>query len=260
MSWAEALRRKHRRGSLPRCLLLTDGEPVLVAERLSRLIDLDSVHVGKEDVWMPRGLPLRAADGTWDATPCIEARIGKTRDFLTDMQRQELLGWWLARRRAQVPNWDIACTATADGQKGLILVEAKAHSSELKVKGKRPGNQENHDRIGAAIQQANDGLNAVLPGWELSRDSHYQLANRFAWSWKIASLGVPVVLVYLGFLCADEMRDQGEPFADADMWASFVKAYSQGIVPEAVWNTRIMIQDTPWRVLLRSVELDMPKG
>jgi crotonobetainyl-CoA:carnitine CoA-transferase CaiB-like acyl-CoA transferase len=34
-----------------------------------------------------------------------------------------------------------------------------------------------------------------LPGWSLSVDSHYQICNRFAWAWKIASLGVPVVLI-----------------------------------------------------------------
>jgi len=42
--------------------------------------------------------------------------------------------------------------------------------------------------------------------WQLSRDSLYQLANRFAWAWKIASLGVPVALVYLGFIAADQMK------------------------------------------------------
>ena len=66
-------------------------------------------------------------------------------------------------------------------------------------------NKANHNQIGDAIQQANHGLEPLLPGWDLSRDSHYQLSNRFAWSWKIASMGVPVVLVYLGFLNADEM-------------------------------------------------------
>jgi hypothetical protein len=144
-------------------------------------------------------------------------------------------------------------------QEGLILVEAKAHSDELKVSGKRPGNKKNHEKIGAAIQQANEGLNAVLPGWSLSRDSHYQLANRFPWSWKIASLGVPAVLVYLGFLRATEMRDKGEPFAGANAWESFVKEYSQGIVPGAAWNTRLLIEDTPLRVLVRSIQVDLPE-
>jgi hypothetical protein len=47
-----------------------------------------------------------------------------------------------------------------------------------------------------------------MDGWTLSRDSHYQLTNRFAWAWKLASMGVPVVLGYLGFQGAAEMKDR----------------------------------------------------
>jgi hypothetical protein len=71
----------------------------------------------------------------------------------------------------------------------------------------------NHDKIGSAIRQANTNLNLISPGWNLSGDLHYQLSNRFAWSWKLASLGIPVVLVYLGFLNANDMSDQGHPIA-----------------------------------------------
>ena len=60
--------------------------------------------------------------------------------------------------------------------------------------------------------------NAALPGWHLSRDTHYQLTNRFAWAWTIAMLGVPVVLIYLGFLQANDMRDEGAPFVSAADW------------------------------------------
>lgn len=35
------------------------------------------------------------------------------------------------------------------------------------------------------------------------------MSNRFAWAWKLATMEVPVVLVYLGFLNATEMGDQG---------------------------------------------------
>jgi hypothetical protein len=38
--------------------------------------------------------------------------------------------------------------------------------------------------------------------FHISRDNRYQMSNRFAWSWKLASVGVPVVLVYLGFVGA----------------------------------------------------------
>ena len=69
-----------------------------------------------------------------------------------------------------------------------MLVEAKAHSKELSESGKALGagtNIENHLRIGEAISEVNTDLNRILAGWNLSRDSHYQLSNRFAWAWKI---------------------------------------------------------------------------
>jgi hypothetical protein len=236
-----------------------DGDRSAVASRLTSLVGLDGVYVSSSDFWMPQGLPFQA-EGGWDTSPIVEARLGKAPKFLTDEQQETVTSWWLVhRRRANTPNWDIASTATIEGRPGLILVEAKAHSGELKVHGKRPGNKDNEEKIGVAIQQANAALNATLSGWALSKDSHYQLANRFAWSWKIASLGVPVILVYLGFLCAREMDDQGEPFADADAWKSFVKEYSRGIVPEAAWNTQFLIQGTPLQAVLRSIKVDLPE-
>ena len=45
--------------------------------------------------------------------------------------------------------------------------------------------------------------------WGLSRDHHYRFSNRFAWSWKLATFGLLAVLVYLGFLNAQEMADEG---------------------------------------------------
>jgi hypothetical protein len=258
MSWLEALPEKGRRGSLPRCLLLMEGDGSAVAERLTSLVGLDGVHVTDDDFWMPQGLPIQIADG-WDTSPIVEAKLGEVPELLTAEQRESVTSWWLARRHyANTPNWDIACTATIDDQEGLILVEAKAHSGELKVHGKKPGNEENEAKIGAAILQANAALNTILPGWTLSKDSHYQLANRFAWSWKIASLDVPVILIYLGFLRAGEMEDRGTPFADGKAWAGVVKEYSQGFVPEAAWNKRLLIEDTPLWVLVRSIQVDLP--
>ena len=70
----------------------------------------------------------------------------------------------------------------------------------------------------------------------MSRDDCYQMANRFAWSWKLASLGVPVVLVYLGFLNAIEMSDLGDPFREPADWVECVKAHSKDKVPGDAWD------------------------
>lgn len=255
----EALPRNRRRGSHPRCLLLMEGDKPAVAGRLTDIVGLDGVHIGEDDLWMPQGLPIPTGSGEWDRSGIREPRLGRDKEFLLEEDRSAVKEWWLAvsRGNTNTPNWDIASTATIDGHKGLILVEAKAHSKELKAKDRCASrNPQNQARIAAAIQEASEALEAIVPGWNLSPESCYQLANRFAWSWKIASLGMPVILIYLGFLCAEEMGDRGDCFADAGAWESLVRAYSQDIVPEAAWNRRLMVQDTPLWVLLRTREVE----
>jgi hypothetical protein len=40
------------------------------------------------------------------------------------------------QRGANTSDWDFASTCTVDGQKGLVLIEAKAYAAELDIKGK----------------------------------------------------------------------------------------------------------------------------
>jgi hypothetical protein len=151
------------------------------------------------------------------------------------------------------PNWDIASTCTIDGKRGLLLVEAKAHHKKLK-QDDCCGARKNFERIGEAVRAANDGLNKVANGWNLSHKSHYQLCNRFAWSWKLTILGIPVVLVYLGFLNADEMS---ESFPDAQSWDNAVHNYARGFVPESVWGRKLMLDDAPIYPLILSMEIPL---
>jgi hypothetical protein len=134
------------------------------------------------------------------------------------------------------------------GESRFVLVEAKAHDAELKRDGKTldkdasGDSSANHEQIGRAMGAASAGLNKAIAGWSLSRDSHYQLANRFAWTWKVASMGVPTVLVYLGFLCATEVSDHhrlGEPFLDCAEWLRVILGHSQNIVPARAWGRDI---------------------
>jgi hypothetical protein len=182
--------------------------------------------------------------------------------FLPRDKCQELKNWWLKKPRgAMLPNWDIASTCTVEGAKGLLLVEAKAHDNELSEAGKsRPttaNSQLNHKQIKQAIAQANSGLNRVTAGWALSRDSHYQLSNRCAWMWKLAILGVPVILVYLGFSNAMEMLDQGQPFNSHEAWQTCIRNHAKNIVPEDVWGKRLEIDGTPVWFLIRSMQLKL---
>jgi hypothetical protein len=100
-------------------------------------------------------------------------------------------------------------------------------------------------------------LDDVLPGWSLSAHSHYQLCNRFAFAWKLASLGKPVVLVYLGFLNADEMSDQGLPLKSADDWESLVRKHGHGVVPDEAWDTPIRVGEVFVRATIQSMTVNL---
>ena len=85
--------------------------------------------------------------------------------------------------------------------------------------------------------------------WDISRDHHYQLSNRFAWSWKLATLGIPVVLVYLGFLNAQDMASndpEDKLFESEADWARVLKDHSRNAVDEACWETRLDFGAVPF--------------
>jgi hypothetical protein len=231
------------RGSRFRCLLATQQPKPKVIAFLNTLVQ-PIATVGEDDRYIPEGF----------CKP-DEARLGEeTNGFLSDEQREDATDWWLAlRHRANTPNWDIISTCTIDGRKGLIMVEAKAHAGELNPNDCcGAGNEQNRQRIDDAIRQANQKLGE---GWRLSTDSRYQLSNRFAWAWKVASLGVPVVLIYLGFLNASEMN---QPFATHEAWERCLLNYADGTVPRHVWNPdSIRVNGARLIPLIRSADVNV---
>jgi hypothetical protein len=240
------LQKRHLKGSRLRCLMLTSLARKQIARSLTELVQPYGVVDSDKDQWMPQGF-----------LQSDEARLGEAELFLNPKQRKRVTDWWLAvQQRANTPNWDLVATCEVHGGQGLVLCEAKAHKSELASAGKSKPTTENgwknHDHIGAAIEDANTSLNSLGSGWALSRDTHYQLSNRFAWTWKLASMGIPVLLVYLGFLNVDEMPD---PFPCAATWRDGVEQYSDGIVPASVWESKVMVGNTPIYPIIRSLDL-----
>lgn len=267
MKWLEELPKNRQRGSFPRCLLLMGEDRTTVAGKLTSIIGLPGVRVEAKHFWMPQGLPALKANDAWDMTPIAEAKLGESEEFLPKEQRNEITNWWLAvPEGANTPNWDIASTCTIGEKDGLLLVEAKAHKAELKSDGKTLANKasedskRNHKQITRAISEASAALNEAIPGWKLSRDSHYQIGNRFAWAWKLASMGVPVVLVYLGFLAATEMEDLGEPFTDYARWSKVVLEHSEDIVPPQAWGREINLRSATITPLIRVWKQELPAG
>ncbi len=237
------------RGSRFRCLLATSLPQPKVAGFLNSLVQ-PLAEVGEGDWYMPEGF----------CKP-HEAKLGETSGFLTDEQREEVTNWWLAvRHKANTPNWDIVSTCTIGLRKGLVLVEAKAHAGELKPNDRLAAeNDQNRAKIIVAISEANNGLKSTGWAWSLSSERCYQLSNRFAWAWKVASLGVPVILVYLGFLDAQEM---GQPFASHEAWERCLLAYADECVPRQAWlSDPIQVPSpggsTPLTPLIRSADVNI---
>ena len=246
------LPRNRRRGSKPRCHLLTHGSRDIVATSLTALISPWG-QVRPSDFWMPDGFDNINEAQLHMASQLVNTNISK-----------KLQDWWLSSviGDGRTPNWDIASTCQIEGKQGLMLVEAKAHDDELHketVGRSLEPNQsaesiKNHEQIGDAICEANAELNQILPGWNLSRDSHYQIVNRFAWSWKLAKLGVPVILVYLGFLNAKDMQDRGNIFTSDEDWRKLVLSHSNTIIPPGVWENRLNCQGFAFIPLIRTTE------
>ncbi len=265
------LKRNQQTGSKPRCHLLTRGSNEEVAGTLTQLID-GWGSVSPDDHWMPRCFE-EVDEAQLDDAPLL---VDATRS-------QALKSWWFAAPRGaqMTPNWDIASTCTIkgiEGRKGLLLIEAKAHDAELKnEEANRPmkapvttNSRRNHERIGACIRDASLALTGEtkLP-WALNRDWNYQMANRFTWAWKMTELGVPVILVYLGFLRAEEMRKLGTkgkpgaiPFADEAEWKALVRSHSEPLFPAEVWNQKWTPHGQTFIPLIRTIEqpLEAPHG
>ena len=239
-------RRREFRGSRLRCLLLTHQQGSKVAEFLNDLVVPDAT-VDVNDVWTPRGF-----------CEAEEAKLGKSTAFLSEGDRAAITDWWLAQPGgANTPNWDLVSTCRVAGKPGLILIEAKAHEGELGDDRCGATNKANAQRIKEALEEANQRWNALFPGFNLSADTHYQLSNRFAFAWKVAQMGTPVMLVFLGFLDAHEMQPSYRLLRSPEQWRACVLTRSAGTVPAEAWDRTFDVHGTPLTVLIRSARIEI---
>jgi hypothetical protein len=144
--------------------------------------------------------------------------------------------WWVNGGGTR-PTWDLLCHVEVNAQPGILLVEAKAHQGELHWPGKRldPSasvlSNQSHAQIARCIVEANSALSRSCGGvFNLSACSHYQLANRMAYAWKLANLGLPVVLMYLGFI--GDTYFKGDYIRDDWHWQRVMGGYLQGVIPQ----------------------------
>ncbi|HLF53239.1 hypothetical protein [Flavobacterium sp.] len=174
----------------------------------------------------------------------------------------EIQNWWLeiCTPQTRTPNWDLVSTCTINGKPGILLVEAKAHTQELNggSKGKSiseeaSGNsKENHKKIGIAINEANTNLENVISGISISRDKCYQFSNRVAHAWWLANQGIPVVLLYLGFLNSEDMRDKYKVFNSHKDWEDCFINHTKKVGAASIINTTINCGKSSFITICRS--------
>ncbi len=187
------------KGSQQRCLLLTGMGKTAFQEAMLQIIGQKTVDKLKIKFpenfdYYPKGFP----NPNEIELDKVELPINVDFNYCKELNR-----WWL-KRSAKTPTWDIVCNAEIEGLPGLILVEAKAHRGELfssadKLKAKE--GSKNRKSIIKALDEVYGQY-----GYKLQYKEFYQMSNRIAWSIKLASIGIPVVLIYLGFINTEEMK------------------------------------------------------
>ncbi len=187
------------------------------------------------DEWMPKGID--------------NPKEAQLVDFLKKIDNNlstDIRNWWLASdRKANTPNWDFLSTCKINGANGLLLVEAKAHKNELSINGKKLDKDSskdsiaNHKRITDAINESCVALKNQHHRINISVERCYQLSNRIAYSWWLAKHQIPVILVYIGFLNAEDVNDIGEPFKTNDDWTLSFINYAKIVGVDSIINKRI---------------------
>jgi hypothetical protein len=208
--------------------------------------------------------PIEPIEGRWQPksfSDAAEADLARPPAALLSPGIGGDLGrWWLARPgpQSRTPNWDLAIAARFPSGEGLVLVEAKAHAAELQAEARGkplPGKPStdslaNHAQIGQAIAEARDGLGGPAAGVKLDRDHCYQFSNRVAFAWKLASLGIPTALLYLGFT-EDSCISHGY-FQDEACWLALLQKETEAVLPWTFWEREIATSAAPFWLLSRA--------
>jgi hypothetical protein len=112
--------------------------------------------------------------------------------------------------------------------------------------------KDNHANIRRAVARASREMAKLKIAKAFSIRSHYQLGNRLAFAWKLASLGVPVCLVYLGF-CGDHgIARVGDPIGAPEHWEAICHPYLCSALLFRGVDLRFEVRGTPAWVATRA--------
>ncbi len=213
-------------------------------------------------IWMPKS----------KAKPEESKLFDPNSPFLTESHKDELRRWWLVYSgTANIPNWDlIISAATITGKPALILVEAKAHVTEFDDQPKKrlvrdtdvaqQRTDANHERIGQAINEAARAQAVRHPGISISRDRCYQFSNRIAFAWKLASMGIPTMLIYLGFLGDTEIAKTDDYFENDVHWQKSFENHIDSLFPVNLIDQTIQCGKESFWLLIHSLPVKKPSS
>ena len=117
-----------------------------------------------------------------------------------------------------------------------VLADKSLSSDALMVSCKQK--LSNHEKIGKAISEAKEVLLDHCNNIAISRDSHYQLSNRIAYTWKLASIGIPTILLYLGFTEDPAWKDQ---FKSDQMWNKTIQSYFSNVKAKGLLDKKHIV-------------------
>jgi hypothetical protein len=171
--------------------------------------------------------------------------------------------WWIAFNGKR-PTWDLICHVEVDEKPGLLVVEAKARCGEMGEKDSKSAVDKKNDRsiandlsIRLRLAEASLGLNELgLGNFRLSTDHDYQLSNRLAYLYKLASDGVPTILMYLGWIGSPDWTTA--PLVDESAWTEAVKGHFSRIGPwEFVGTKRHFATGASLQMIVRGIHWDV---
>jgi len=231
-----------------RCMIKLISSPDFLTHLNSIIKDTDTT-ITNNDVWIPKGLN--------------DPRESQLKSFLKSNFGLEIYNgiveWWMLVN-VTTPTWDFVSTCNINGKKGILLIEAKAHQTELESSGKKLKkdaskiSQKNHFKIGTAINEAKIGINETYNGVSISSEKCYQLSNRVAHAWWLANNGIPVVLLYLGFLDAEDMNyGRRVIFKSEKNWKDYFINHAQQVGVDGIVDQEIDCGRSSFKLIVRSI-------
>ncbi|MDY6846247.1 MAG: hypothetical protein SVP52_03835, partial [Chloroflexota bacterium] len=127
--------------------------------------------------------------------------------------------FWPTSGRSQ--NWDAVGKIKVDGHEEWLLVEAKAHTHELKGSGCGATNPRSIEKIERALEKTKSAFGAASTPFENWYKKYYQYANRLAALYFLTeecNPPVPARLLFIYFL-GDKHKSQDCP-QDSEGWES----------------------------------------